>query len=222
LLVIGVRAATPSSDDLAWSGRRHDDDNPGAVRGSSSADLFDAVFHALHDGEQVAVGFAGPLTTRVDENQRNLDGAGQEDQAIALLDEAEAAAPGLAGLDRLLGELGKWRPWTAVSTSLPRWRATTSILVWELLPSSNAAGEDESLATDTPDLESTVADSGVRGFYELLGTRADRPADVAALPVINLAAAVALRAGLPVDARQLSEPVLTIAATPPPASESGQ
>ena len=172
MLVIGVRAATPSSDDLAWSGRRHDDDNPGAVRGSSSADLFDAVFHALHDGEQVAVGFAGPLTTRVDENQRNLDGAGQEDQAIALLDEAEAAAPGLAGLDRLLGELGKWRPWTAVSTSLPRWRATTSILVWELLPSSNAAGEDESLATDTPDLESTVADSGVRGFYELLRTRA--------------------------------------------------
>ena len=142
-MVIGVRAATPSSDDLAWSGRRHDDDKPGAVRGSSSADLFDTVFHALHDGEQVAVGFGGPLTTPVDEDQRNLDGAGQEDRAISLLDQAEAGAPGLAGLDRLLGELGKWRPWTAVSTSLPRWRATTSILVWELLPSSNAAGESD-------------------------------------------------------------------------------
>jgi hypothetical protein len=212
-LVIGVRAATPSSDDLAWSGRRHDDDKPGAVRGSSSADLFDAVFHALHDGEQVAVGFAGPLTTRIDEEQQNLDGAGPEDRAIALLDEAETAAPGLAGLDRLLGELGKWRPWTAVSTSLPRWRATTSILVWELLPSSDAAGESDPLATDGSDLDSTVADSGVRGFYELLRTRADRPAGVAAEPVINLAAAVALRAGLPVDARQLSEPVLAIAAT---------
>jgi len=216
LLVIGVRAATPSSDDLAWSGRRHDDDKPGAVRGSSSADLFDAVFHALHDGEQVAVGFGGPLTTRVDEDQRNLDGTGQEDRAIALLDEAEAAAPGLAGLDRLLGELGKWRPWTAVSTSLPRWRATTSILVWELLPGDNAAEETDPLATDAPEPDSTVADSGVHGFYELLRTRADRPADVATEPVINLAAAVALRAGLPVDARQLSEPVLAIAATASP------
>jgi len=215
-LVIGVRAATPSSDDLAWSGRRHDDDKPGAVRGSSSADLFDAVFHALHDGEQVAVGFGGPLTTRVDEDQRNLDGTGREARAIALLDEAEAAAPGLAGLDRLLGELGKWRPWTAVSTSLPRWRATTSILVWELLPGDNAAEETDPLATDAPEPDSTVADSGVHGFYELLRTRADRLADVATEPVINLAAAVALRAGLPVDARQLSEPVLAIAATASP------
>ena len=216
MLVIGVRAATPSSDDLAWSGRRHDDDKPGAVRGSSSADLFDAVFHALHDGEQVAVGFGGPLTTRVDEDQRNLDGTGREARAIALLDEAEAAAPGLAGLDRLLGELGKWRPWTAVSTSLPRWRATTSILVWELLPGDNAAEETDPLATDAPEPDSTVADSGVHGFYELLRTRADRLADVATEPVINLAAAVALRAGLPVDARQLSEPVLAIAATASP------
>jgi hypothetical protein len=215
-LVIGVRAATSSSDDLAWSGRRHDDDKPGAVRGRSSADLFDAVFHALHDGEQVAVGFGGPLTTRVDEDQRNLDGTGQEDRAIALLDEAEAAAPGLAGLDRLLGELGKWRPWTAVSTSLPRWRATTSILVWELRPSDNAAEETDPLATDAPEPDSAVADSGVHGFYELLRTRADRLADVATEPVINLAAAVALRAGLPVDARQLSEPVLAIAATASP------
>lgn len=215
-MVIGVRAATPSSDDLAWSGRRHDDDKPGAVRGSSSADLFDAVFHALHDGEQVAVGFGGPLTTRVDEDQRNLDGTGREARAIALLDEAEAAAPGLAGLDRLLGELGKWRPWTAVSTSLPRWRATTSILVWELLPGDNAAEETDPLATDAPEPDSTVADSGVHGFYELLRTRADRLADVATEPVINLAAAVALRAGLPVDARQLSEPVLAIAATASP------
>jgi hypothetical protein len=178
--------------------------------------LFDAVFHALHDGEQVAVGFGGPLTTRVDEDQRNLDGTGREARAIALLDQAEAAAPGLAGLDRLLGELGKWRPWTAVSTSLPRWRATTSILVWELLPGDNAAEETDPLATDAPEPDSTVADSGVHGFYELLRTRADRPADVATEPVINLAAAVALRAGLPVDARQLSEPVLTVAATATP------
>ena len=93
-MVIGVRAATPSSDDLAWSGRRHDDDKPGAVRGSSSADLFDTVFHALHDGEQVAVGFGGPLTARVDEDQRNLDGAGQEDRAISLLDKPRPAHRG--------------------------------------------------------------------------------------------------------------------------------
>ena len=216
MLVIGVRAANPSSDDLAWSGRRHDDDKPGAVRGSSSADLFDTVFHALHDGEQVAVGFGGPLTAPVDEDQQNLDGAGQEDRAISLLDQAEAGAPGLAGLDRLLGELGKWRPWTAVSTSLPRWRATTSILVWELLPSSNAAGESNPPTTRTPDLDPAAADSGVRRFFELLRSRADRRADVAAEPVINLAAAVALRAGLPVDSRQLSEPVLSIAAAAPP------
>ena len=215
-MVIGVHAATPSSDDVAWSGHRHDDDKPGAVRGSSSQDLFDTVFHALHDGEQVAVGFAGPLTAPADKDQRNLEGSGQQDRAIALLDRTEATAPGLAGLDRLLGELGKWRPWTAVSTSLPRWRATTSILVWELRPGSNAAGDGESVATGTPDLDSTDADSGVRRFYELLQTRPDRPTDVAAEPVVNLAAAVALRAGLPVDARQLSEPVLTIAAAATP------
>ena len=215
-MVIGVRAASPSSDDLAWSGRRHDDDKPGAVRGSSSAELFDTVFHALHDGEQVAVGFGGPLTAPVDEDQRNLDGAGEKDRAIALLDQAEATAPGLAGLDRLLGELGKWRPWTAVSTSLPRWRATTSILVWELLPTSNAAGESDPQATGTSNGDSADEDSGVRGFFELIRTRGDRPADTAAEPVINLAAAVALRAGLPVDARQLSEQVLAIAATAAP------
>ena len=108
-MVIGVRAATPSSDDLTWSGRRHDDDKPGAVRGSSSADLFDTVFHALHDGEQVAVGFGGPLTAPLEEDQPNLDGARQEDRAgrprptlgragkVATVDGGEYVAAAMAG-----------------------------------------------------------------------------------------------------------------------------
>jgi hypothetical protein len=106
-------AAHPSVSHPRWAGRRHDDDRPGATSGSSAAELFDTVFRALHDGEQVALGFDCPLTVPTEQSQ---------DQ------------PDLGGLRLLLGELSRWRPWTTVSTSLAQWKANTSILVWQAVP----------------------------------------------------------------------------------------
>jgi hypothetical protein len=97
-------------------------------------------------------------------------------------------------LEELLRGLGDYRPWTVVSTSLPKWRATTSVLLWE---------------TPGADL-----DAAVEAFYALVTRRADRGQEDWAAPVVNLAAACAQRAGLTVDPAQLSEPVVSISATP--------
>ena len=64
-LDITVETGSPLGGPTRWAGRRHDDDRPDASSGSSSAELFNAVFHALHDGEQVALGFDCPLTLPV-------------------------------------------------------------------------------------------------------------------------------------------------------------
>lgn len=174
MLVIG---ATPSGDGLLWSGRRHDDDGPGAVHGEAVEGLFDAVFAALHDGEQVAVGFPAPLAVEAPDVEAALATAERED-------------PTVRQLARLLTELGRWRPWTVVSTSLPRWRATTSVLVWE---------------TDSNDL-----DAAVDAFFALASSRAEHGAESPDARRINLAAAAGVRSGLMADESQLREPVVLV------------
>jgi hypothetical protein len=171
MLVIGVAA---DAAGLHWRGRRHDDDS-GSAAGDSAAALFDEVFGALHDGEQVAVGFAAPLSLP------DTGGGGA-------LESAESDRPAVRELGALLTELGRWRPWTVVSTSLPRWRATTSVLVWE---------------TDSDDL-----DAAVEAFFALAD--GDRGAEQAGTGVLNLAAAAAERAALTVDTAQLHEPVVLV------------
>ena len=193
MLVIGVGTAQPSSDEFSWSGRRHDDDAPGASRGSSSAELFDAVFHALHDGEQVAVGVAGTLSTPLPDG--GIDAVNQ--RAPEALATAEDQTPDIVPIRTLLDELGKWRPWTMVSTSLARWRATTSVLVWRI-------------ETDDAAVDESVADAAVEAFYELVGTASETP-PASDERVLNLPAAIAMRAGLGVDTAQLTEPPLAIA-----------
>ena len=168
-----VIAAAFDDTAMRWRGRRHDDD-PGAVRGESGASLFDAVFGALHDGEQVAVGFPAPLSVPAG------DAGG--------LESAERDRVAVRELAGLLTELGRWRPWTVVSTSLPHWRATTSVLVWE---------------TDSGDL-----DLAVEAFFRLAHSE-DGAAPVQS-GVLNLAAAAAERAQLTVDRAQLSEPVVLV------------
>lgn len=175
MLVITVETAPDGR--VRWAGRRHDDDRPDATAGASSAELFDAVFHALHDGEQVALGFDCPLTTPAD-------------------DDADTTA-GLTELSQLLGELGTWRPWTTVSTSLARWKANTSILVWQAVPASGASAVTATAATDSFFRHYPTA----RG--EANGTGDDRP-------VVNLAAAAARRAGLFVDPSELARPATSI------------
>jgi hypothetical protein len=171
MLVIG---AAPDGAGLRWRGRRHDDD-PGAANGDTAAALFDAVFAALHDGEQVAVGFPAPL------NGPDTGGDG----ALAAAENDRAAVRELAAL---LTELGRWRPWTVVSTSLPRWRATTSVLVWE---------------TESDDL-----DAAVEAFFALAHGAHEIERDPDGR--LNLAAAAAERAGLSVDTAQLREPVVLV------------
>jgi hypothetical protein len=190
----GPAGSAGSMGSVRWAGRRHDDDRPDASSGASSAELFDAVFHALHDGEQVALGFDCPLTLPVSPDQGAAD-------ADALVRQAEPAAtrPGITELGQLLGQLGTWRPWTTVSTSLSRWKANTSILVWEAVPAQGSATVTASAAADS--------------FFRQLQTATEPGPEAAAGTVVNLAAATARRAGLFVDASELGRPAVSITVT---------
>jgi hypothetical protein len=183
---------------VGWAGRRHDDDRPDASSGASSAELFDAVFHALHDGEQVALGFDCPLTLPVSPDQ---GAAAAHADAGALAEQAELAAtrPGITELGHLLGQLGTWRPWTTVSTSLSRWKANTSILVWEAVPAEGSATVTASAAADS--------------FFRQLQAATEPGTEAAAGTVVNLAAVTARHAGLFVDASELGRPAVSITVT---------
>jgi hypothetical protein len=193
MLVIAVE--TVPDGHVRWAGRRHDDDRPDASSGASPSELFDAVFHALHDGEQVALGFDCALTVPVPADQDPAAAAASAPGTA--LAEPAASRPGLAELGYLLGELGNWRPWTTVSTSLARWKANTSILVWQAVPAPGANAVTASAAADS-------------FFRELpAARRATEPAGT----VINLAAAAARRAGLFVDPSELAQPTVSITVT---------
>jgi hypothetical protein len=185
-----------SLGSLGWAGRRHDDDRPDASSGTSSAELFDAVFHALHDGEQVALGFDCPLTVPVSADQ---GAAAAQADADELVRQAEPTATGITELGQLLGELGMWRPWTTVSTSLSRWKANTSILVWEAVPAEGSAAVTASAAADS--------------FFRRLQTGSEPGPEADAGTVVNLAAATARRAGLFVDPSELGRPAVSITVT---------
>jgi hypothetical protein len=189
VLVIGVGSTQPASAEFSWSGRRHDDDASGASRGTSSEELFDAVFHALHDGEQVAVGVAATLSAPLSGDLAD------DDAALNLLTGAEAKSSDTAAIRTLLDEIGQWRPWTVVSTSLARWRATTSVLVFEIDADAGDTG---------------VVDAAVDAFFEQVRSGSDTAAP-GRNGVLNLPAAMALRAGLDVDTDQLTEAPLSIA-----------
>jgi len=185
MLVIAMETTPDGS--VRWAGRRHDDDRPDASSGTSSAELFDAVFHALHDGEQVALGFDCPLTVPVPPGRDPVT--------------ADADAPGLAELGHLLGELGTWRPWTTVSTSLSRWKANTSILVWQAVPAPGAGAVTATSATDSFFRQLPAPTAGA--------TDAEGPDG----SIVNLAAAAARRAGLFVDPAELGRPTVSITVT---------
>ena len=198
MLVIAVETGSPLGGPTRWAGRRHDDDRPDASSGASSAELFNAVFHALHDGEQVALGFDCPLTLPV---SRDQGAAAAQADADALVRQAEPAAtrPGITELGYVLGQLGTWRPWTTVSTSLSRWKANTSILVWEAVPAEGSGGVTASAAADS--------------FFRRLQTATESGTEAATGTVVNLAAATARRAGLFVDASELARPAVSVTVT---------
>jgi hypothetical protein len=190
MLVIAVE--TGPGGHVRWSGRRHDDDRPDASSGATSAELFEAVFHALHDGEQVALGLDCPLTVPVPPDQGRADSG-----TLLKLAESAATRPGITELGDVLGQLGNWRPWTTVSTSLSRWKANTSILVWEAVPAQGGV------------TASAAADS----FFRHYPRAAEHDEEAVVGPVVNLAAAVARRAGLFVDASELTQPAASITVT---------
>jgi hypothetical protein len=188
MLVIAMETQSSPPGQLRWTARRHDDDESDATSGASAAELFDTVFHALHDGEQVALGFDCPLTLPVASGRAGPDSA--DDLAKHAGDR-----PGIAELTELLGQLAMWRPWTTVSTSLSRWKANTSILVWEAVPAAGSSGVRPGPAADT--------------FFRRL--RAAEPEEEPAdRTVVNLAAAASRRAGLFVDAPELARPAVSI------------
>jgi hypothetical protein len=211
MLVIAVE--TVPDGHVRWAGRRHDDDRPDASSGASPSELFDAVFHALHDGEQVALGFDCALTMPVPPDQ---------DPATAA---ATAPVTAPAELAYLLGELGNWRPWTTVSTSLARWKANTSILVWQAVPAPGANSVTASAAADSFFRELSAATRAAEPAEpaekaepaeeaEPAGpAEKAEPAEEAEGTVVNLAAAAARRAGLFVDPSELAQPTVSIIVT---------
>ncbi len=99
----------------------------------------------------------------------------------------------------MLGQLGTWRPWTTVSTSLSRWKANTSILVWQAVPAEGSSEVAPGAAADS--------------FFEQLQTPTEPGTEPAAGAVVNLAAAAARRAGLFVEAAELAQPAVSITVT---------
>lgn len=170
MLVVAVNASNASPDRLPWVGRRHDDDGTESTGPATAQGLFDTVFAALHDGEQVAVGFDCPLTRTAD----------------------DADEPDLDEMRRLLHEIGTWRPWTVLTTSLARWRATTSVLVWE------AAGPGP--------IDGAAA---IDAFYALLRS-GRKDADEPDADVRNLAAAIAVESDATADRTELTRPALRV------------
>ena len=194
MLVIAMETQSSPSGRMRWTGRRHDDDECDATSGASPAELFDAVFRALHDGEQVALGLDCPLTMPVAPAQARAAGPDSVDDLAKLAEQAEGQ-PGIAELGQLLGELARWRPWTTVSTSLSRWKANTSILVWEAVPASGSGAVPAGAAADS--------------FFRRLRT-AEPEQEAVAGTVVNLAAAASRRAGLFVAAPELARPAVSI------------
>jgi hypothetical protein len=174
VLVIAVNTAAATPDRLPWTGRRHDDEGTESTGVQTPEGLFEAVFYALHDGEQVAVGFDCALTAPDAESARELE-----------------SGPGMAAVRHLVTELGTWRPWTIVTTSLARWRATTSVLVWEAV----ADGAVEPGAA-------------IEAFFATLRTA--READEPGPPCINLAATVAVTSGASADASDVTRHALRV------------
>jgi hypothetical protein len=185
MLVIAVDTGSISPERLAWTARRHDDDGPESTGVATAQGLFDAVFSALHDGEQVAIGFNCPLTRPV------TDTADSHPEAALARAVAVDGGPGVAALRALVDELGHWRPWTIVTTSLPRWKATTSVLLWE------AAGDE------------AVGEPAIDAFYAMLRGPGNVPSG-SGEPVLNLAAAAAVASEASADPGELTRPVLRI------------
>jgi hypothetical protein len=189
MLVIAVETASISPQRLPWSGRRHDDDGAESTGAATTQGLFDAVFHALHDGEQVAIGFDCPLSVPA------VALVATDEAAVLAAARELGAGPAIDQLRRLVRELGVWRPWTIVTTSLPRWRATTSVLLWQAVPAAGA--------------EITPA-SAIDAFFETI-RHGDQPgAGGTDGALINLAAAAALDSEVTADAAELRQPVLQI------------
>src|SRR5271154_6080948 len=188
MLVITMETGSLPGGRTRWAGRRHDDDRPDASSGVSPSELFDAVFHALHDGEQVALGFDCALTIPVPPHQ----------------DPATVPVTAPAELGYLLGELGNWRPWTTISTSLARWKANTSILVWQAVPALGANAVTASAAADSFFRELSAASRAAEPGAEAEPVPEAEPAGT----VVNLAAAAARRAGLFVDPSELAQPTV--------------
>ena len=90
-------------------------------------------------------------------------------------------------------ELGTWRPWTIVTTSLPRWHATTSVLLWEAAPESGGAAPLDA----------------IEAFYALVRAKEHSETDAVGA-ILNLAAAAAVSSDATADPAELTKPVVRV------------
>jgi hypothetical protein len=192
MLAIAVETS-PGNGGFTWSGRRHDEDRLRSSQATSAEALFDTVFEALHDGEQVAVGVDCPLIVRVPSDRTDSDEQLDENRLLQLAAGVEQR-PGFAQLANALKLVAHWRPWTTASASLARWRANTSILLWE----ADASSQD--------------AESAIRGLFNSLRPAAGETMPPKGEPIVNVGAATAIQAGLIIDHAELEQPPLVIRA----------
>lgn len=189
MLVIAVQSLTATAEHLLWEGRRHDDDGTESTREPTAQGLFEVVFSALHDGEQVAVGFDCPLSAAT--GQADVKDPATLVAWAGSLDRG----PGIESMRHLITDLGTWRPWTVVTTSLLRWRATTSVLVWEAVPPS---GTQVSVT------------AAIDAFYTMLRVGEQRNLDDITGSVVNVAAAAAIKSHMSADSSELTRRALRI------------
>ena len=117
MLVITMETGSLPGGRTRWAGRRHDDDRPDASSGTSSAELFDAVFHALHDGEQVALGFDCALTMAVPPDSGRASAPADAD-ALVMLAEPVREVTGMVSAQS--------RPSATCSPSCSAWKTASN------------------------------------------------------------------------------------------------
>ena len=206
MLIAAVDVGSIRRQRFAWSALDLETTSS-AVGGTHPTELVESLVSRLADGHQVALGFECPLVLPVPDAAEHLGAArvGEPTRAWSASAGASAMATGLVQLAWVLKHIG-----TVQATTQPaRWSPDTPLLLWEAFVSG-----DLKTRTAGPTGHRDDADSAVRGFVARLDDL-DRLGDVhlGHRAPLNLAAAVALQAGLSISTDEIAMQLLIVSGT---------